>query len=1139
MKTLCGRVSDSLQSLFNFSSRGGAARALCLAAILALPLFLAAQAGKMASVEGQLVGGADNAPVRRATITLQLTNSPYAVRPGQPPRADSMTRVSQAETDDQGHFTFTNLRTGGYIVTVQRQGYVRSGAAMGPASELWLGEGQKLTGYVIHATAQAVIAGKVLDEFGDPVMGAQVYAQTAAGDGRGLSGGSVQTNDLGEYRIAGLSAGEYLVVASYQDRSRSMYANQRPPEGPQMVYTATYHPAATDRAQAETVRVAAGATVSGVDIKLGKTRAYSVHVKVDDPGAPSGINSYPNLRSRETTPVNNQFFQASRQEDGSFWFWGVPPGDYVVAVQRPQSVGPGSAPAPVLQAMASVDVKDHDVEGVTVRFLPNVELTGVVKSDPPGECGTTGVSVQLRQPTGVYYGRQPQPAQVGEDSRFTLNDVSRGEWQIYLNPMSACYLKSVSYGGTVAAGDTVTVSEGAPLELTLAPYNASVSVSVVDAAGNPAARARVTLRQTQSSTTTLTQANGTATFGRVRPGTYEVLAVENGGQIPGNAYNASMTDSRATKITVGGSGRVTVQVTAVPAAETAAMDVALPGMKGSLAGKVLSAADGAAVAGVAITLRGLGFNGAAPQVVSAESDAQGRFSFAELAPGSYNVTAIKQRYAGLGPSVAGGAPVQVVVGEGQQVADYVLKMMPMAVIAGTVKDEAGQPVMGARVQAYRFVNQVGQPRMMSTGAQTTDDLGNYRLFGLTPGNYYVQVMKESERGLNAPIRAGVVGSAVTTEGSAFMGAGPQQSISISSGAAPPSPVAPASTPDTITGTIPTDETAYLPLWYPNSAQQAGAAAIRVVMGANLSHIDFTWRRSHVVRLRGKVMNAGTGSVSVTIEPAGFAMSYPVATAVVARDGTFEISGVGPGSYVLVARPMVQVMFEGALAAPSSGPSSRLAAQLVEVKDAPMEGIQLEMGDGRTVKGTIRMDDGSPVPQQHFFSLISESFGSAQYRPGTGDAFTLGGVRSLPYLLDARNLPAGVYVKSIRYGGQDVPLSGFSMNGSGDLEVVLGAAGIVEGSIVNATGGAAVEAGITVAPASGSGQAHTGNADEDGNFYFGSLPPGEYRVAAFDSMSPEGYDPPESLAAYASYAKTVTVGAKGDEKVQVTVVPARP
>ena len=1130
-----------------------------LACIIAFGSILSAQTGGLSSVEGQVVSSADGTPVRRAVVSLQRTNG-RAVLPGQPPQTP-MSSV-QMDTDDRGHFAFRDLEAGGYRVTVQRQGFVGQNGMSGafPNVQLWLGEGQQLTGYVVRATPQSVITGRVLDEYGDPVMGAQVYAQRAAGSasggrpamagsangGRPATAGSAQSNDLGEYRIANLSAGDYIVAANPQNRNRPNM-NQPLPDTPQPVYTTTYYPGTAVVDEAAPVHVADGAVAGGIDVKLAKINGFSIRVTVVDSGAPAmnGPRAFPQLRLRDPGGFpGGGYFGPSTQQDGSFQFTGVPPGSYELSAQRSSFGTPGSAAS----ATMPIEVRDRSLDGIVLQVKPNADLQGAVRFEQPGQCDVRNMTVNLRPAGGIYYPGNVQPATVGDDLRFTLKGVPPAVYSVNLNgAMGRCYVKTIVYGGQVAPEGALAVSEGGPLEITLAPYSATLSVTVVDRDGNPLPRARITavpkdgggMNGAGPGTMGIAGPTGQTTLVSLRPGTYQVYAWENAEPIPPQSADyLKAFEGRAKTVTVGESGRTTVEVTAIPASESGATAAPPPppGAKGSLAGKVVNAVSGSPMTGVAVTLRGQFSTAGPPQGASVVTDDQGRFAFPDLAPGSYFLSALEQRF-GLG--LAGIPPGQVIVGEGQQVSAYVLKLVPEGVIAGTVTDESGEPVLGARVQVYRYRNDVGQRRLMMAVSTQTDDLGKYRAANLLPGDYYVSVARTQPARVVTAVRADTfVTDPVTGFDTPLNAAMPAN----------------AQTPavESITGPLPAEaETDYVPMWYPNGAQPSAASAVRLAVGATAGNIDMTWRKARVVRIRGKVVDAAGGAVGtpmVTLMPKGAqAALLTVGSALVARDGSFEISGVPPGSYWLTARPgaIAGGMGASVISGASSGfggpggPSVRMAVQSIEVKGSPIEGIKLELSAGRTVKGSIRMDGGGPVVRPAFFSLASlDGGGRVTINFGSDGTFTASGIFPLVYTLDAQNLPANCYVKSIRYGGQEVTRTGFEFTGDGQLEVVLSnSAAVLEGSVTGADGKPAGIAGIVVAPSAASLPPRTGHADARGNFYFANLPPGEYRVLAWDAAAPEASDPPESLGPLANSAKTVKLGENAHEKIQVTVALA--
>src|SRR5688572_32894324 len=126
------------------------------------------------------------------------------------------------------------------------------------------------------------------------------------------------------------------------------------------------------------------------------------------------------------------------------------------------------------------------------------------------------------------------------------------------------------------------------------------------------------------------------------------------------------------------------------------------------------------------------------------TDAEGRFQFGDLPAGRFSITADKAGYVALQygqrrPYEAG-TPVTLSDGETLDRVDF---MLPRgSVISVRVTDEFGEPVAGVQVQVQRYqYGPDGQRRLTSAGTQTpfatTDDRGEFRAFGLMPGEYVV------------------------------------------------------------------------------------------------------------------------------------------------------------------------------------------------------------------------------------------------------------------------------------------------------------------------------------------------------------------------------------------------------------------
>jgi|SRR5579871_2382212 len=122
----------------------------------------------------------------------------------------------------------------------------------------------------------------------------------------------------------------------------------------------------------------------------------------------------------------------------------------------------------------------------------------------------------------------------------------------------------------------------------------------------------------------------------------------------------------------------------------------------------------------------------------------GRFLFADVAPGTYRVYATHDGYlqTELGRRPAGGTGVPVAIGEGQTSSDLEIAMTPTGVITGHVLLN-GAPVRNSIVRALKSTYFDGERHFSVVDWAKTDDRGEYRLFGLPPGRYIVSATPHS------------------------------------------------------------------------------------------------------------------------------------------------------------------------------------------------------------------------------------------------------------------------------------------------------------------------------------------------------------------------------------------------------------
>jgi hypothetical protein len=322
--------------------------------------------GRVSSIDGR--------PLRRAQVRVT---------------APTLRDTRTASTDTEGHYELTELPEGRYTVRFTRSGFLSLSYGQKYPGELGntvdVKAGQTVSGIDIILPKAGVIAGRVLDEVGDPISGVIVFAmQQRYFEGRRRIvpvAGNTRTDDAGAYRLIGLPPGEYYILATTRE---SWVVGGK--DKTVLSFAPTYFPGTTSLPTAQRVKLGIGQEVASTDLALVVGRAATVSgIALGAAGTPmSGGRVSLNQEFRGTQMMMMMgVSSATAAADGSWKLTNVPPGEYKLEVRNADAAG-------AERATQTLHVDGTDIEGLMLAASAGGTISGQVLAE-----SETGQSMQL------------------------------------------------------------------------------------------------------------------------------------------------------------------------------------------------------------------------------------------------------------------------------------------------------------------------------------------------------------------------------------------------------------------------------------------------------------------------------------------------------------------------------------------------------------------------------------------------------------------------------------------------------------------------------------------------------------------------------------------------------------------------
>ena len=559
-----------------------------------------------------------------------------------------------------------------------------------------------------------------------------------------------------------------------------------------------------------------------------------------------------------------------------------------------------------------------------------------------------------------------------------------------------------------------------------------------------------------------------------------------------------------------------------------------------LEGAIIKFGTGELISKVRVELQG----GSQTQVTTTESD--GKFYFPNLPPGTYRITARRDGYwpAEYGQRWVDGPGQPITLAPGQKMVDVRIVMTKGAVISGRVTDRSGRPLTGARVRAMKPWIQENQRILRVVTEVVANELGEYRLIWLLPGRYY----------LSATVVEGPASTQLIINPDA-------QNTGVNANASR------AVARQVTAGPMPTgidQDEVYAPIYFPGTPDGDRAIAIQLKQGEEYRDADINVNPTRTFHVRGLVTDLpapAAGAAGVPPQFGGpFGGQTPVrltpqtpngslyATPVDASTGRFDFPKVIPGSYV------AYLFLDG-----------NTVRSGVDVRAGDVDGIHLPVSAGVDIPVRIRFEGEPPknfpnlaglrptlwreptllnapaMPATPGASLVLRNIAPGDYRVYVPPLMSpLNGANPMATQPSWQN----AYVKSIRLGDTDVLNRGlrFRSQPPDPLEIVIAAnPGTLEGRVLNENRELVTGAFVTIFSNNPTERLYrtdmyrVTSTDTAGHFQLVGLPPGDYKIFAWENVENATWMDRVFLDAYENRGKTVHIDEGSMSNIDLSVI----
>jgi carboxypeptidase family protein len=483
-----------------------------------------------------------------------------------------------------------------------------------------------------------------------------------------------------------------------------------------------------------------------------------------------------------------------------------------------------------------------------------------------------------------------------------------------------------------------------------------------------------------------------------------------------------------------------------------------------------------------------------PGNLSASTDTGGAFSFKNLPPGKYTISVTHAGFVPLEDAKRGltESGLTLTLTGGLALKDIVIPMIPAPVITGTVFDPNGEPLAAALIRAYVREYSPYGTKLKIFKRTMTNDMGEFRLFGLRFGEYLVSA------GYSDRDRAAAVGNTQLTEN------------------------------------VTKADDGYATVFYDGAEELSRARSARLTPGSDSAPLNLYLKDSARFKIRGLVLPRVQGRRIVFV-PKGSDLAEEKNFLQPNADDSFEIRAVSPGSYLLLA-----LTDDGTM-------SSEVVT--VSITDRDIDGITLALVPTLHLSGSLNQEGNARANLSRFHVKLTRSttefdqtFDTVAAPDGT---LSLDQIPFAEYNVAVGPLSAGLYVKSVMAGARNFLDGGYRPVLGQPLQIVLGTSTDNLQVSVQKDGNAAAGALVVLIPQPPlrhrADRYITGSTDANGNVTLNAVPPGRYTAYAFEEMEAGAYyalgSTPGSDVRFHDRGLSLTIGENGAKAIQLRLIPA--